>query len=194
MRIDIVIASFREPLDWLHLLPKECRVFLYNVDEKRTEFPEGYEVVKVPNGGREAGPWLYHLEHQYPDFGDVTIFLQGRPFDHEAHALIRTLRDLKFPAPICYIGARPPGKNHMALAPLPDIERMLRKGWGDEPIPPTITFACGAQFYVKKEVILARPKEHYARLRENCFDPTIHSFGHRMEPMWGSVFDWKKFV
>lgn len=191
MTIDIVIASYKEKLDWLHLIPPHWRVFLYNVDDARTEFP--IPCTKLPNGGREAGPWLYHLEKEHGNYADVTLFVQGRPFDHEAHELLRVMHKDDFPHQLCYINGRPAKRGDMAIRPHGDIELYLRKGWGDLRIPPPICFSCGAQFYVKRQIIMARPMDHYARLRENCFDKTIHSFGHRMEPCWACIFDWEPF-
>lgn len=199
MKVDVVVASYREALDWFWLLPKTWQLFLYNTDDTRDGFdlsqgPQESHVRKLPNGGREAGQWLGHLEHQYPDFADVTLFLQGRPFDHEAHTLLQLLHEPQFPANVCYVGGRAPVKGMMSIAPSGPAERALRIGWGDEPIPSPIWFACGAQFYVKRELILARPRDHYTRIRQGAYDPSYGSFGHLMEPLWGSIFDWEKFA
>lgn len=192
--VDLVIASYKEPLDWLPFIPADWRVFIYNSCETPRDFPEtAIPICKLPNGGREANGWLHHMATHHGDFADVTFFVQGKPFEHEAQKLIRHFLYGEFDHPLCYVNGRPPVTGGMAIRPHGDVEAYLKRGWGDERIPNPITFSCGAQHYVKREVLMARPAEHYARIRENCFDPTIHSFGHRMEPIWGCVYDWEPF-
>lgn len=192
--IDIVIASYKEDLLWTEFIPKHWRTYLYCVDEKRTEFPEGLTPTFLPNGGREAGQWLQHIVRNYGNFADYTLFLQGMPFPHVPTGLIRLMLTENFDHPICYVEGRPPDKNGMYIKCSGQIKEAFDHAYQGQEIPPSITFCCGAQFYVRKDVIMAHSKEFYERLLENAYDPKYFSFGHMMEPVWGCVFDWPKFL
>jgi hypothetical protein len=193
--VDLVIASYGEDLSWMKWIPENWRVFLYNAKEGRENFPVGATPIRVPNGGREAGQYLQHLVQNYGDHSDYTLFVQGMPFDHEPTALIKKFLGEPFgPHPMQYIGALPPVKGGLFIPCHGDVEKALRKAYGEEQISPPIIFSVGAQFYIKREVILDRPKEFYEKLLENAYDPQWFSFGHMMEANWGCVFDWPKFA
>lgn len=88
--IDVVIAHYTESLDWLPKLAQgntaRLRIFLYNKSPHRVKNPDILKCVHwyedLPNQGREGGTWLYHITKHYEDLGEVTVFLQGNPFEH----------------------------------------------------------------------------------------------------------------
>lgn len=81
--IDLVIARYSESVDWLSKLElnKFRKIFIYN---KGSDLPEiaflknyNYEIIKLPNVGREAHTYLYHIINNYNNLANVTIFLPG---------------------------------------------------------------------------------------------------------------------
>lgn len=60
-----------EDLSWLRYLPKDWSVVAYNTATAKRDFPDGVKVVLLPNIGREAGQFAYHLAHNYGRLADL---------------------------------------------------------------------------------------------------------------------------
>lgn len=71
--MQIVVAHYRESLDWLESF-RDRDLVIY---EKSPEHPQA-----LPNVGREAHTYLHHILENYDRLADVTVFLQGDPRDH----------------------------------------------------------------------------------------------------------------
>jgi hypothetical protein len=84
--IELVVARYREELNWLRKVPRPIRVTVY---DKSGDAPPG--AVPLPNVGREAHTYLHHLVSRYDDLTEYTVFCQGKPFDH-AYDFHPTLR------------------------------------------------------------------------------------------------------
>lgn len=189
--VDVVIASYKEDLRWLPWLPSHWCRHVYCTSPDRDDLPEG--TILLPNVGREATQYLEHLVRNYGNYADVTLFLQGCPFDHAPKALIEIFLNSRFPHPICYVGASAPSLAWSNGVPFfKEAKDVFAKAYGDEPIGEGIPFSVGAQFYVRREVIMARPLAFYERLLDAAMT-LPGSPGHYLEPSWGSVFDWKPF-
>ena len=87
--VEVVIAKFAEDLGWLKTLPAEWRITVYS---KLPSEPEA-GMIQLPNIGREAHTYLWHIRRNYFSLADVTLFLQGNPLDHAPH-LIENLKDI----------------------------------------------------------------------------------------------------
>ena len=87
--LELVVARYAEDLAWLRRVPKEFAVTVYN---KGDIIPE---VIALPNIGREAHTYLHHLADHYEDLADLTVFVQGHPFDHapDLHERLRALAE-----------------------------------------------------------------------------------------------------
>ena len=75
--IDIIIARYKENIDWINeikLYPYINNIYVYN-----KFYQEDYILSNV---GREAHTYLYHITHNYDNLNTVNIFLQGNPLDH----------------------------------------------------------------------------------------------------------------
>jgi hypothetical protein len=77
--VKIVVAKYNENLDWIKKVTHN--VTIYDKSENPIEV-EGKEVLPLKNVGREGETFLYHIVHNYDNLDDVTIFLQGNPFEH----------------------------------------------------------------------------------------------------------------
>lgn len=83
-KIDLVIARYNEPLDWLneHKDKKFNKIFIYNKGSSEVTCPikpVSGDVIytKLPNVGRCDHTYIYHIIHNYNKLGDVTIFTKG---------------------------------------------------------------------------------------------------------------------
>lgn len=195
--VQVVIASYNEDLRWLKWLPEDWSLQIYNTKADRQDLPAG--AIKLPNTAREAGQYLAHIVRNYDDLADVTLFLQGFPFDHNAPAVIRTLLNKEFPHPICYVGANPGTLGYSLGKPFfQQAQAIFKKAYdviGEEEIGDVIPFTVGAQFYVRREVVHARPLAFYERLLQATTDEdTKNGFAHVVEGCWGCAFDWKPFA
>lgn len=84
--ITLVVARYRENLDWLLEVDRNVRVVVYNkgpgiADSGILNRIDRLE--SLPNRGREADTYLAHLQKgRHPDEGEWTVFSQGDPFPH----------------------------------------------------------------------------------------------------------------
>jgi len=193
-KYEIVLARYSEPMKWLRFIPKRenrsYSIYLSNSGEE-TQNPNIDKEVFVDNVGREAGHYLQYIISNYENLPDVVVFLQAEPWWHFSQN-IESCMDLfwgnpRFEFPICYVGEN---YNEIGL-PIEKFslkEVIFKKAWGEEKIPKSIRMAIGAQFYVKKEIILKRPASHYQSFLD-CHNMEGVSLAHILEPHWGSVFD-----
>lgn len=86
-RLELVVARHAEDLAWLRRVPKAFAVTVYN---KGDALPH---TTPLPNIGREAHTYLHHIAERYDNLADLTVFVQGHPFDHapDLHDRLRGL-------------------------------------------------------------------------------------------------------
>ena len=188
---EIVIASYRENLDWVLKLPNDWHVSIYNTLGAPREFPaRGRVTANLPNYGREASQWLAHIVLNYDNLAEFTLFVQADR-KHLPEEIDKILNAESPPSDnFRYVGAPPDNPFGPPPFLFPQTEQLLKAGWQDTPIPCTANFQVGAQFYVRKAVVLNRPKDHYERLLAATRDPNPQwSPAHLLEPVWGCVFD-----
>lgn len=89
--VDLVVARFQEDLSWLRRVPRPVRVWIYNKGPEVVPPRPGVSTIALPNVGREAHTYLHHLVTRYEELADLTVFVQGRPFDHvpDLHRVLR---------------------------------------------------------------------------------------------------------
>ena len=80
---EVVIARYNEDLSWvMKEFPNE-KVTIYNKGKDDLNLPANYKIIKLPNIGREAHTYLYHIVTNYNQLAERTLFLQGDPFTLE---------------------------------------------------------------------------------------------------------------
>ena len=157
------------------------------------------DAIALPNIGREAHTYLWHIIHNYESLGEVTVFCQGKPFDH-AYDFHQTLRDFgrksggqRFSATgshrgyrrcarqLCFSrsGAKTKTGTNWTCAAF--IARCLTADGPEE-----YTFRLGAQFAVTREIIRKRPREFYERALQVSID--FPDAAHCFERSWPLVF------
>ena len=186
--IELVVARYQEDLRWLGNIPQQIQTRVYD------KSPDG----NLPNIGREAHTYLHHIVNHYDELAELTIFAQGKPFDHafDFHQTLRALaahqdaRDFRWLGHIIdtddATGARlfanwSKNLGHERL----DMNGFHRALFGCEG-PPLYTFVLGAQFAVTRELIGARPLDFWRRALEvaSQFPDAAHCF----ERSWDRVF------
>jgi len=70
-----VIARYKEPIDWL-------RKGSYAVNVYNKSGVDEFGMISLPNVGREAHTYIYHIVQNYDTLSDITIFLQAKISDH----------------------------------------------------------------------------------------------------------------
>ena len=74
-KVEVVIAKYKEDTSWTLGLTHPYIIY------DKSDDPIFYSI-RLPNIGREAHTYLYHIVKNYHNLADTTIFLQGNPWDH----------------------------------------------------------------------------------------------------------------
>lgn len=199
--MDLVVARYNEPLDWLDHLPDGLNVHVYNKGE-----PIDRPHVQLENIGRESHTYLTHIIQNYDRLAQFTIFVQGYPFDHNETTkdheatperihewLTRWKNELYHYGYTKYVYAIRRSRDwrcpveHVTLQPLTLGE------WASVYIDkdvgfPRLAMYVGACFGVKRDLIHSRPKEYYQRLLETLTTDNPEE-GYFMETFWVYIFN-----
>jgi hypothetical protein len=198
-KFQILIARYNEPLDYLQYIPKrenrDYEVIVSNSGNPEDKFKCDRTIVRE-NIGREAGHYLDFMASEYKAMADVVVFIQAGCFHH---AVINTILELfwgdpNFPHPMSFLGT-----NNIVCIPKiqrwSEAEHIMKSTWQDKPWPKEVDnggapwiIGGGAQFYIKKEIVLKRPPEHYLRAKECAKDPES-KLAHVLEFHWPNIFD-----
>lgn len=73
--MDLIVARYNEDLNWTDEVQAD-RKFLYNKGGVDPRF------IPLPNKGREAHTFFFHIFQNYDSLADINVFVQGNPFDH----------------------------------------------------------------------------------------------------------------
>lgn len=198
--IELVVARFEEELAWLRRVPPSVRVRVYNKGPDVAVPRPGAQVDPLPNVGREAHAYLHHIARHYDDLAPVSVFVQGKPFDHvpDLHRILRGLADGTESMPafqwLGFLvdeddaeGARlfQNWSKNPERRPLP-----MRSFWplvfGDAPCPGRFAFFGGGNWIVRDFVVRSRPRAFYERALDvaGSFPDAAHCF----ERCWDRVF------
>lgn len=183
MRIDVVVARYKEDVSWLeNEVFLGLNVFVYN------KFYDGD--LKLPNVGRESHTYLHHIIKHYDNLADVTTFLQGDPFGHSRRDdffnHIKNVRSVgKFipfsnhgPGVLCDLTGLP---HHPGLPLKEDFEFIFKR----PPLARKMAFYAGAMFSVPKQLILNHDLDTYVKLFNRLSDPNEpKETGYTMERLW----------
>lgn len=194
MTLDLVVARYREDLSWLRRVPRSARVHVY---DKGGDYSGA---LKLPNTGREAHTYLHHIVTRYDELADLTVCVQGRPFDHapDLHKRLRAwadgadrVTDFRWLGFLVdeddATGSRlfQTWSKNPAKIPL-DMRGFWREVFGEKPCPAAFVFFGGGNFAVARETALRRPRSFYENALRvaDCFPDAAHCF----ERCWNAVF------
>ena len=200
--LELVVARYHEDLQWVRRVPKRFHVSVYNkgLDAPLLPRRRNVEVIPLPNIGREEQSYLRHVVRRYDDLADITVFAQGKPFDH-VPSFHKILHHLAFQqVQVCgflWLGFiideddatgsllfqnwnRNPDRD-----PLP-LEAFWEALW-NEPSPERVTFFPSAHFAVTADQIRSRPKDFYERAVQVSAE--LPHAGHCFERVWDRIFN-----
>jgi len=169
-RFEIVVAKYNEDVSWSD--PWRKNVTIYNKNPNDPRFP------KLPNMGREAGTYLYHLLNRFDTLAERTLFLQGHPFDHplmkitdysrvQGDFVCNTDRHHPFNCDhrwdIGFISAR--------------AKRAFWDAYIRKPPPTRHSYVSGAQFAISRDLARRRGREYIAELYALSQKPFVQLAG-----------------
>ena len=73
--LTVVVAHYNEDLQWLTEL--EERAVVYSKGDPTWNYQGAAHWTNLPNIGREAHTYLYHIVHHYHDLSPITLFTQA---------------------------------------------------------------------------------------------------------------------
>jgi len=194
MKIQLVVARYRENLNWVRNIPPQIEAIIY---DKSSEDLLGGSI-SLPNVGREAHTYLHHIVANYDGLPDFTVFAQGKPFDHafDFHKVLKAIVAQETAPDFRWLG-------HIIDTDSSNGSRLFStwsKNTGDERLdmngfhrallgtdgPEEYTFVLGAQFIAARELIRARSLEFW----QNALEISIHfpDAAHCYERSWDKVF------
>ena len=81
----IVIARYKECLEWISDIPSDFEIFIYNKGPKITSeavMRKAHVVIELANVGRESETYLCHMISKVETGHGFTVFSQGDPLTH----------------------------------------------------------------------------------------------------------------
>ena len=201
---EIVVARYNENINWLEKYKKIS--IIYNKGNNDNYLID-YNVINLPNYGRESHTYLYHIINNYDNLKEQTIFTQGSlKFSNEIkhnkldidkylqpnyfYADLKKYEFEKLKFPIKHFGK---WKKEYEMG-IMNKTNFTCYTWlknfldFDEYNSEYIDVAWGAIFSIKKSVILKKPKifyEHLLRFIDYQLNPEI---GHFFERSWHFIF------
>ena len=194
LSIALVVARYQEDLAWLKRVPRAVRVHVYDKGGGVAS------AVPLPNVGREAHTYLHHLVEHYHELADLTVFVQGKPFDHvpDLHRRLRAWADgserveeFRWLGFLAEEDDATGSRLFQAWSKNPDRHALDMRGFwsavfAPAPAPETFVFFGGAHFAVTRAIVQRRPRAFYAQARAVAaeFPEAAHCF----ERTWNHVF------
>ena len=190
---ELVVAHCTESLNWLRRVPRTLAVTVYD------KGPPPGQGIPLPNHGREAHTYLHHLVERYDTLADVTVCVQGHPFDHvpdlherlselaAGHFAVDGFRWLGFLIDEdAATGSRlfQTWSKNPTRTPLP-LQEFCQRLW-DHDAPAKVAFYGGAHVAVTADLVRRQPKAFYERARELSI--TLPDAAHCFERCWDRVF------
>jgi len=205
--IEYVVARYNESINWV----ESDYTTIYN--KGLSGIP--HEVL-LPNVGREAHTYLYHIVTNYDNLAEITIFTQGKIDDHGYTSKINTFDTL-------IVDALKDGISHnyytinnkntdnftryfvpefniihkeMLISKYgidkKDVDKITFKDWFESYIdykyPNPINIYQYAIFAVRKDKILSREKAYYEKLLSQLMHVNSPIEAHFLERSWHSIF------
>ena len=191
--LELVVARYDENLAWLKRVPRDFRITIYDKGDGSSGGKQ------LPNRGREAHTYLHHLTERYDGIADLTVFVQGHPFDHapDLHKRLAAYASggesvLNFHW-LGFLADTDDARGHRLFVPWSknpgghelQLEEFHRELFGS-PGPEAYRFFVGAQFAVTRTGVQRRPSAFYKEAADLAvrFPLAPHCF----ERCWDRVF------
>lgn len=215
--VELVIANYEEKLDWLNDIPTSVydKLTIYNKGK-----PKDYKFLSekravihtLPNVGREAHTYLYHVIKNYDNLAEVTVFLPGSTmtFNQKKEQLDIVIDEIKKKKDSVIVGFKDPSylqnelntfvldeyeitseenkKNNPGVALQPARIRPFGK-WVKYHFPGK-TFTCMSYrgvLAVSRSDIVKKPSEYYEKFMDELKYKNSEVV-HYLERAWPLVF------
>jgi hypothetical protein len=195
LSIELVVARYAEDLAWLRNIPPQIRVTIY---DKNPNYPHP-RGIPLPNVGREAHTYLHHIVARYDTLAPLTVFCQGKPFDHAfdfrkmLRELVQTPQQIEGFRWFGHIIDTDDSRGLRLFVPWSknedgheiDVAGFHRAIFGIEG-PEEYIFQLGAQFAATSEIIRSRPRDFYEHALKISMD--FPDAAHCFERTWDKFF------
>lgn len=176
MTTSMIIAKYHESTDWVKEY-SDFETFIYNKSDKILD-----KEIPLPNIGREAHTYLFHIINNYNSLADVNIFTQADPGcidfgffrqDHKKYCACGSFH-------LCDLNGNP---HHINLP----LEKYYKIIFGENTKQKFLLFSAGAIFAVTRELIQKQPIEFYENLLNMCLnEPKMPWI---LERLWLYIFN-----
>jgi hypothetical protein len=210
MQFELVVARYKENLDYLEKLPSSVPVTVYDKGPPCATFltPRvNTKVEKIGNVGREPHSYTRYILDRYDTLPEVVVFTQGNPRDHtgtrtdlEIISWIFTIVEQAKQSGLSTQGveAHKAGCNSATSdfrIVYPDLEQYEGKDLGtwyqectDRKFPDTgALWSMGACFAASRDNIRKVPKETWSKLYESFSYSSAPVTAHYMERAWHTL-------
>ena len=204
MKYQIVVARYNENIKYLTPYKNITIVYNKGLDDLPTEF----DIIKLPNIGRESHTYLYHIIQNYDNLANKTFFIQGKINDHrllefdnyfnEDKLFIGHLTKYKvdfIKHPIKHNGKyiNQIKKGYLKKSKYTPYEWINMIGININDIK-EFSMVWGAIFSLSKEIILKKPKNFYEYLIKYVDYDINPEEGHFFERSWYLIFNHPNFL
>jgi hypothetical protein len=192
--VTIIVAKYNEDINWIQKI--NHNVIVYDKSDN-----SNHDYVKLKNIGREGETFLYHIVNNYNNLDEVTVFLQGNPFEH-MQLLVgwrSKLNDDEVDIVCTKINNEITDKSvfstfYQVLYNVPngtngvDTTKYCNKYYNEN--YSNFTVSPGAQYIVPKKYILSRPFEFWKTLHLAMYNNEELN-GYAQEQLWYLAFNRK---
>lgn len=205
----IVVARYNENVEWLK---ESCKdTIIYNKGDTLQYLTN---IISLPNVGREAHTYLYHIVQNYHNLAEVTLFTQAHVSDHgyveDIHSLKATIGSAAFTNgysdnilkyrvgddvswdPYFNVNVRRCLIEYYRIPP-ESVDKIGFKDWFEKYIdsqyPEVLHAYPAAIFAVSKKQILTRSIEYYKMLLSQLSNENSPIEAHFLERSWYYVFN-----
>jgi|688.fasta_scaffold19674_7 hypothetical protein len=205
MNNQLIIARYNEDLFWLNEWQSQFDIVVYN--KGKDDLKQDYKIINLPNIGREAHTYLYHIVNNYDTLAENNIFLQGNIKDlgpnvyQDLNCYLNEIKEKGYSANGVYYTCGNYYKNIDFLADPLYKDQVLSKHFRLSDItfkdyilkhfkvlPVCMIYSMKGCFGVSKKNIQSRPKEFYLNLLDSIPDYHTVEEAHFLERLWAFIF------
>jgi hypothetical protein len=164
----LVVCRYGEDLDWLRYQPHPAVVY-----EKHRDRVAQAGLHGVPrNTANEASAFLKFIVDYYDDLPEVMVFLHGHRYAYHQEDVLTLLDAIEDPSTLpgyCNLNLAVWGlKEDPSRKPLYEEHKAWLEAWLG-PLPPLLLDRCCAQFVVRRERVLHRPKAFFEEALQHAY-------------------------
>ena len=184
--VNIIVSKYKEDIEWTKNIKHKVTIY-----DKSDNPVEGS--IPLKNVGREGETFLYHIINNYNNLDDVTVFLQGNPFEH-LQILVGWRANLTYEEKNIVINKINTEISddcefttfYQVLYNVPNYTNDVNttdacKKYYNENYD-FFTVSPGAQYIVPKKNILSRPLEFWKKLHKAMYEDELN--GYSQEQLW----------